>query len=88
MDVHPPHGAVHSVKEFMVHMLAITLGLLIALGLESAAEWVHHKRLVREARENIAQEMRDNRGNLEKELAALPAEQKQLDVVATALSDA
>lgn len=88
MDVHPPHGAVHSVKEFMVHMLAITLGLLIALGLESAVEWMHHRHLVREARENIAQEMRENRVNLEKELAALPGEEKQLEAVTAVMTDA
>lgn len=87
MDVHPPHGAVHSIKEFMVHMLAITLGLLIALGLESGVEWLHHRRMVREARENIAQEMRDNRESLEKELAALPVEEEQLERVITVLTD-
>lgn len=54
MEVHPPHSPIHSVKEFMVHLLAITIGLLIALGLEASVEWLHHRSLVREARENMS----------------------------------
>ena len=79
MEVHPPHSPIHSVKEFMLHLLAITIGLLIALGLEAGVEWIHHRHLVREARENIAQEIRDNQKNLAKELAVLPQEEGQLE---------
>ena len=57
MDVHPPHAPIHSVKEFMVHLLAITIGLLIALGLEGSVEWLHHRHLARDARENILKEV-------------------------------
>jgi hypothetical protein len=63
----------------MLHLLAITIGLLIALGLEAGVEWIHHRHLVREARENIAQEIRDNQKNLAKELAVLPQEESQLE---------
>jgi hypothetical protein len=41
MEVHPPHHAVHTVREFMVHMLAIMLGLLLAIGLEQTVEELH-----------------------------------------------
>jgi hypothetical protein len=34
----------------MVHQQAITIGLLIALGLESSVEWLHHRHLARDAR--------------------------------------
>ena len=78
MEVHPPHGPIRSVKEFLVHLLAITIGLLIALGLEASVEWVHHRRLVREARENIFQEIRDNERNIAGELNALPTEKSYL----------
>jgi hypothetical protein len=54
VEVHPPSKPIHSIKDFMVHLLAITIGLLIALGLEAAVEAVHHRSLVREARHNIA----------------------------------
>ena len=78
MEVHPPHGSVHSIKDFMVHILAITIGLLMAQGLESTAEWWHHQSQVREARQNIAHEIRDNEDRVAHELASLPKEQDQL----------
>jgi hypothetical protein len=34
MDLHPPGGPVRSVKDFFVHIGVVTLGILIALGLE------------------------------------------------------
>lgn len=88
MDVHPPHGPIHSVKEFMVHLLAITIGLLIALGLESSVEWAHHRHLAHNARENIAQEIRANREDIARQLKALPAERKHLDELLSLVSDA
>ena len=81
MEVHPPHGPIHSVMEFMVHLLAITIGLLIALGLESTVEWFHHRHLARDARENIVQEVRANQQDVLREVNALPAEEKHLDEI-------
>jgi len=79
LDVHPPQSPIHSVKEFLLHLLAITIGLLIALGLESSVEWVHHRHLVRDARENIFQEMRDNRQSVLTHLNAIPGEISHLN---------
>jgi hypothetical protein len=87
VEVHPPHGPIHSVKDFMVHLLAITVGLLIALGLEASVEWMHHRYLVREARENIAQEVRDNQQSLAREMSALPNEKTQLEALLKVVSD-
>jgi len=75
------------VKDFMVHLLAITIGLLIALGLEATVEWLHHRSLVREARENISHEIRDNRQRLATELNALPGEEKRLEDILATVSD-
>lgn len=86
MEVHPPHSAIHSVKDFMLHLLAITIGLLIALGLEATVEWMHHRHLVSEARQNLAQEIRDNTQNLARELTALPNEEAQLDRLLSAVN--
>jgi hypothetical protein len=41
MDVHPPHGPMHSWKDFWVHLGTITIGLLIALALEAGVEKIH-----------------------------------------------
>ena len=31
LDVHPPHEAAHGIRDFMIHLVTITIGLLIAL---------------------------------------------------------
>jgi hypothetical protein len=87
VEVHPPQSPIHSVKDFMLHLLAITIGLLIALGLEASVEWMHHRHLVREAKENIAQEIHDNAESLAKEMNSLPLEEKQLEKLLTVVSE-
>ena len=62
LDVHPPHAPVHGWRDFAVHLLTITAGLLIALGLEAAVEAAHHHELAAQARENIEQELAKNAG--------------------------
>lgn len=85
MDVHPPHSPIHSVKEFMIHLLAITIGLLIALGLESVVSWMHHRHQAREAREEIRQEIKLNRDMVGKDLDSIPGEMKYLDGITAQL---
>ncbi|MGA8939179.1 MAG: hypothetical protein WB439_08445 [Acidobacteriaceae bacterium] len=48
IDVHPPHTSIHNWKEFWIHLGTITLGLLIAIGLEQSLEALHrhHQRHV------------------------------------------
>src|ERR1700722_18843768 len=41
MDVHPPHAGIHTWKDFWIHLGTITIGLLIAIGLEQSVEWMH-----------------------------------------------
>ena len=53
LDVHPPHEAAHSWREFFVHMATICLGLLIAIGLEQSVEWMHHRQELKELRESL-----------------------------------
>jgi hypothetical protein len=60
MDVHPPHHPIRNWKDFLLHLLTITIGLLIALTLEAAVEAAHHRHLVRDARENIRHEIQAN----------------------------
>ena len=67
MDIHPPSGHVGSVKDFLIHMSMITIGILIALGLEQAVEAWHHHELGVEARENIVNELRDNKKEMDGE---------------------
>ena len=41
IDVHAPHGGMHTWKDFWIHLGTITLGLLIAISLEQSVEWMH-----------------------------------------------
>ncbi len=41
MDVHPPQHPLHTWSDFWIHLGTITIGLVIALGLEATAEWMH-----------------------------------------------
>jgi hypothetical protein len=61
MDVNPPQHPIHSVKDFLLHLLTITVGLLIALALEAAVQHLHHRHLVRDAQQNLQQEIAANR---------------------------
>lgn len=63
LDVHPPHKAVHGWRDFFVHLATITIGLLIALGLEATAEWMHHRHEVAETREALQRELQENRAH-------------------------
>ena len=60
MDVHPPEKSIRTWKDFLLHLLTITIGLFIALTLEAAVESMHHRHLVREARENLRSEIEAN----------------------------
>jgi len=77
MDIHP-HPPAHSFKELLVQLFTITLGVLIALGLEGLVERQHHRSLVREAREMIDREIEDNRKDLGGELALMSKRKQDL----------
>ena len=72
MEIHPPHQPILSVKEALVHLGIVTIGILIALSLEGLVEWQNHRHLIAEARHNVADEIRDNNNELRHFLAAVP----------------
>ena len=82
MEVHPPEHGIHTWRDFLVHMGTITLGLLIALGMEAAVErWHHHSELV-EARERIREELAENRKTIadDRRLMATLRDQTAADI--------
>jgi len=83
IDVHPPHAAAHGPRDFFIHLFTITIGLLIALGLEGAVEWQHHRHLAHDAEASMTSEVKSNASGIEEELDALHKEQEALkhDVV-------
>jgi hypothetical protein len=84
MEIHAPDKPIHSKREFLFHMLTVVLGILIALTLDGIVTWGHHRMLVREARANIATELRNNKETIQKAVPEIQARQKQLqDVIST-----
>jgi hypothetical protein len=61
LDVHPPHHPTHTWKDFFIHIATITVGLLIAVGLEQTVEYFHHRHQLQKAREEIRDDIDSNR---------------------------
>jgi hypothetical protein len=79
LDVHAPHQTVHTWKDFLVHIAAIAIGLLLALALEKLAEYVHERRLLTEGRRELAMEVADNRRTLALNVIEASRIQQELD---------
>jgi hypothetical protein len=77
LDVHAPEH-IHGVRDFLIHILTITVGLLIALGLEASVEAAHHRHQRREAEATIREELRQNRDDLTKARAEIKVEIKNM----------
>lgn len=75
IDVHAPHGGVHTWKDFWIHPGTIAAGLLIAIGLEQTVEKLHHLEQRHQLEEDLhAEGLRDHTavaGDLPR-LTALP----------------
>ena len=67
LDVHPPHEAAHTWKDFLIHIATIVVGLCIAVGLEQTVEYFHHRHQVSDTRAALSAEMSDNRDQFERE---------------------
>jgi len=65
MDIHPPHRPPLSVKEVALQLAIVTVGILIALSLEGAVQWWHHRTLVRETKARIHTELRGNQESIQ-----------------------
>jgi hypothetical protein len=85
LDVHPPHEKIHGFRDFLLHLVTITIGLLIALGLEGCVEWNHHRNLRNEADANLRQEITANQKDLAAVRDAFGDEEKQLAAIAEKL---
>jgi hypothetical protein len=79
LDVHAPHQTVHTWKDFLVHIAAIAIGLLLALALEKLAEYIHGRRQLTEARSELAMEVAENRRTLALNLIEASRIQQELD---------
>lgn len=83
MDIRVPRKAITSLKELLRELSIITAGILIALSFDGLVQWWHHHQLVREARANIMNELRENQQELAKEIQGLQTGLKQGEALVT-----
>ncbi|HEX3951321.1 MAG TPA: hypothetical protein VHW95_15810 [Steroidobacteraceae bacterium] len=77
-DVHPPNASIHGWRDFFIHMATITIGLLIALGLEGTVEWFHHRHVMHQAEKSMLAEIKANAGGMHARFEELQTHQKEL----------
>jgi hypothetical protein len=77
-DVHPPNTSIHGWRDFSIHLATITIGLLIALGLEGSVEWLHHRHVMHQAEAGLLAEIRSNSQSMQKKIGSLDAHQEEL----------
>jgi hypothetical protein len=80
LDVHTPPTRLEGIKDFLLHIFTITVGLLIALGLENAMDRHQKTELRHEAEANLRQEVLDNKRKLADAQPVLKAEEKTLKI--------
>jgi len=78
LDVHPPHEPAHGVGDFFLHLFTITIGLLIAVGIEGAVTRHEHKKLADEARETMTEEIRHNVANTDDAVRDIAEQQERM----------
>lgn len=79
MDIHAPIGPTHSFKDFAVHILIVTIGILIALGLEGAREAWRESTAVAETRRSLQEELHTNENLLVEEIRSVNKTNTDLD---------
>ena len=83
MEIHPPHQGIHSWREFLLHMTTIVLGILIAIGLEQAVEWVHHRQERKQLQSELREEADHNRAIIAEDLKLVSMETWTTDTMKT-----
>jgi hypothetical protein len=78
IEVHPPTEPMHGWRDFLLHLLTITIGLLIALSLEGCVEWQHHRHLVHDAEASLGREIASNARDMAANLEGVRNEQRLL----------
>jgi len=79
VDLHAPEGPIRSIKDFLVHIVIVTIGILIALGLEQLVEARHHAHLARQAVEGFTRELTVDGRQLQDVLTTNPKVRAEID---------
>jgi hypothetical protein len=87
MEIHAPSGPTQSFKDFAIHILIVTIGILIAFGLEGVRESWRESKAVAEARLSLQEQLRFNQQQLVQELVMVKKANSDLDRVLAHLSE-
>jgi hypothetical protein len=68
LDVHPPHHAASTWRDFFIHIATIVIGLLIAVGLEQTVEAIHHRHQRHQLQEDLHNEAEQNLQVIDRDL--------------------
>ena len=88
MELHAPGGPVRSLKDFFVHIGVVTLGILIALGLEQWVESHHRGKLAKTAVAGFHKELAYDQDQVKDVLAGTPQKQAKVEAAIALLSAA
>ena len=69
LDAHAPHQTVHTWRDFLVHIAAIVIGLIIAVSLEQTVEFFHHRHQREQLEAALQRDGRANRGYIQDDIA-------------------
>ena len=78
IDIHPPHHAATTRRDFFIHLATVVLGILIAIGLEQTVEYFHHRHLAAEARVALLAERNSNENSNNFNIFATKRHQRDL----------
>jgi len=78
VDLHVPEGPIRSLKDFLLHIVIVTIGILIALGLEQAVEAHHRAKLARDAIEGFRRELTSDMSDMDAVLEENPRVQSEI----------
>jgi hypothetical protein len=76
MDIHPPEHPIRSLRDFLVQIFTVTVGIVIALGLEALVTWRSDVALARAARADFNAELTANVDKITKQLPGMQGDEK------------
>jgi hypothetical protein len=79
LDVHAPHHPIMGWKDFLLHLLTISIGLLIAVGIEGCVELHREHKLVQEARETMREEVQHNSNTMKDTLVSVKKQRATME---------
>ena len=81
MDIHAPEHPIHTWREFGLHIAVVTVGILIAIGLEGVRESLVTHHLLRETRESFHDETSVELDYMSRELPRVVAGDRTLQAL-------